>query len=62
MNHTFKIKGNKDIGYRLVDADTFNNWGTITQNGTGFPFRTKDEADDFAWRCHEFKTGQRMTV
>lgn len=41
----------------LIDRATFNNWGELKQL-----FATRAEAEDYAWRCSEFKRGRRMSV
>lgn len=62
MIGTFKIEGNKKSGYRIKDTDTFNNWGTRTCDDDGVIFKTREAAEDYAMRCHRFKTGRSMTV
>lgn len=44
-------------GFRLSDGPGSNNWGTIART-----FRTADLAADYAWACHDFKTGRTMSV
>jgi hypothetical protein len=58
---TFGICGNVRKGYFIVDHDKFNNWGVKRGEG-GENFKTRAEACEYAKRCHEFKTGLRMTV
>ena len=43
-------------GFKLTDTDTFNPWRIATV------FPTEATAADYAQRCHDFKTGHRMTV
>ncbi len=57
---TFVIRGNKQIGYFIEDSCTFNDWG-VKNAPDGSNFKTRDEAADFAQRCHDFKTGRRQT-
>lgn len=58
---TFTVKGNKKQGYWLVDNDRFNNWGVCTRPG-GAHFKTRAEAEEYAYRCHQFKIGRRQAV
>jgi len=52
--HGFRIVRAPGLFYQLFDTDTFNPWPTISR----FHFRTRPAADDFAWNCYYFKTGQ----
>ena len=56
---TFAIRGNMRNGYRVVDLDTFNNWGTMPTDAS-LSFKTRTEACEHAQNCHDFKTGKRM--
>ena len=44
-------------GFKLVDTDTFNSWGTINH-----VFDTEEEAAEYAQRCDDFKRGRRMRI
>jgi hypothetical protein len=44
-------------GFRLVDTDTFNSWGTRPQL-----FATAELAADHAYDCEAFKRGRTMSV
>jgi hypothetical protein len=43
--------------FALVDRDTFNNWGKLSQR-----FPTRDAAEEYAYRCDAFKRGRRRKV
>jgi hypothetical protein len=43
--------------YQLRDTCPSNNWGTLPQH-----FRTLDGAVRDAWRCHDFKRGERHPI
>jgi hypothetical protein len=63
---TFKICGNRSLGYWLQDTDNFNDWGVLgdpeAPDKLSNNFKTRDAAERYGWRCHEFKIGRRMTV
>lgn len=58
---TFAIRGSMKTGYFIVDLDNFNNWG-VRRNSEDENFKTRQEAADYAKRCHEFKIGHRSSV
>ena len=43
-------------GFKIVDTDTYNPWRVDTV------FPTSAAAEDYAYRCNDFKRGRRMTV
>ncbi len=54
---TFAIRGNAKIGYFIEDHDAFNDWG-VKNAPDGSNFKTRDAAEAFAQRCHDFKIGR----
>lgn len=59
---TFSVRGNAKAGYWLVDHDKFNSWGVFGNSKDDKNFKTKAEAEEYAQRCHDFKTGRRSAV
>lgn len=47
-----------DAGFGIRDADTSNDWG----DAWGRLFTTPDDAERWAWACHEFKCGRRQML
>ena len=54
---TFRITLGSEGRYRIQDTCGFNNWGLLDV----MP-ETMGEAKDYAQRCHDFKTGRRMSI
>lgn len=54
---TFDIIPNQG-GFSVVDTCTFNRWSC----GWDYIFPAQSAAIDWAWKCHEFKTGRRSTL
>lgn len=46
----------RETGFIVRDTCTFNHWSDSK------PFPTRDDAETYAERCHEFKIGRRSTV
>ncbi len=44
-------------GFQCVDTCTINNWGAA-----GPVHASREAAEDYAYRCNDFKRGHRMTV
>jgi hypothetical protein len=44
-------------GFVLVDTDGFNRWDM-----DGYLFTNEAAAVEYAWRCYDFKTGQRSYI
>ena len=61
MIGTFTIRGNQRIGYFIEDCDSFNDWG-VRNGPDGSNFASREEAEAYAQRCHNFKTGRTMTL